>query len=334
MIPIRRTLCGIAACLLARSAAAENAPRIAIERPAVDFGSVVFGTKLSHSFVVTNPGDAPLQIEQVTSPCKCFRATFNETIAPGKSGKIRTEVDTSALEGPIFLTVRVRSNDPVRPTARVEIRGLVKGPIMLLPRDHLDLTTVSGQDQESALELEINRKDPLQVTGVDSDSGVFAAKLEKPAPGRRYRIVVKASGAQPLGMHSGTIRILTTDKERPVIPVRCSLLVVSSVAVEPDTLFLQPLSQDEARRGLAKDRWKVLVKNLSGRSFAVEEVKSDASFVRARVRILPDGKSYDLFVELLPNEVLRPGRSVVTLHVKTNLADAQDVKVPVWVEVR
>ena len=77
-----------------------------------------------------------------------------------------------------------------------------------------------------------------------------------------------------------------------------------------------------------------MLKNLRGRSFAVEEVRSDASFLGTRVRMLPDGKSYDLFVELLPNEVLRPGRSVVTLHVKTNLPDAQDVKVPVWVEVR
>ena len=270
----------------------------------------------------------------MTSPCECFRATFDETIAPGKSGRIRTEIDTSALQGPILLTVRVRTNDPGRPIARVEIKALVKGAIMLVPRDHLDLTTVSGQDQEDAIELEINRKDPLPVTAVESDSVVFSAKLEKLTPGRRYRILVKASGAQAVGMHSGTIRIHTADEDRPVIPLRCTLLVVSSVAVEPDTLFLQNLSQDEARKGLAKDRWKVLVKSLRGRSFAVEEVRSDASFVRARARMLPDGKSYDLFVELLPNEVLRPGRSVVTLHVKTNLPDAQDVKVPVWVEVR
>jgi hypothetical protein len=329
----RRALCGIAACLVVRSAAAGSAGQISIEKPAVDFGAVVFGTKLSHSFLVRNAGGAALQIEQVTSPCKCFRATFDETIAPGKSGKIRTEVDTSALEGPLFLTVRVHTSDPVRPTARLEIKALVKGAVMLLPRDHLDLTTVSGQDQEAAMELEINRKDPLQVTGIDSDSGVFAPKLETLTPGRRFRIVVKVHGGQPIGMHSGTIRIHTADKDRPVIPLRCSLLVVSSVAVEPDTLFLQGLSENEARKGAAKDRWKVVVKNLRGRSFAVEEVRSDASFLRGRARMLPDGKSYDLSVELLPNQVLRPGRSVVMLHVKTSLPDAQDVKVPVWVEV-
>jgi hypothetical protein len=327
-------LFGIVACLFAHPAAAADAPRIAIEKPTLDFGSVVFGKKLTHALVVRNTGGSPLQIQEVTSRCECFRATFDETIAPGKSGRIRVEVDTSAQQGPVLLTVRVRSNDPARPTARVEIKALVKGPITLLPRDHLDLTTVSGQDQEGAVELEIHRKDALQVTAVESDSAVFVPRLEKPSPGRRYRIVVKASGSQPVGMHSGTIRILTADKDRPVIPLRCSLLVVSSVAVEPDTLFLQSLSQDEARRGLAKDRWKVVVKNLRGRSFALEDVKSDASFVRTRVHMLPDGKSYDLFVELLPNDVLRPGRSVVTLHLKTNLPDAQDVKVPVWVEVR
>jgi len=321
-------------CLLVHAAVAEEAPRIAIEKPAVDFGPVVFGKKLSHSFVVRNLGSSPLRVEEVSSPCECFRATFDDAIAPGQSGRIRVEVDTSALQGPIFLTARVRTNDPARPIARVEIKALVKGAIMLLPRDHLDLTTVSGQDQEAVVELEINRKEPLQVTGVDSDSQVFLPKLERLTAGRRYRIVVKAAGGQPVGIHSGTIRILAADEDRPVIPLRCSLLVVSSVAVEPDTLFLQGLSEDEARKGLAKDRWKVVVKNLRGRSFAVEDVKSDASFVRTRVRMLPDGKSYDLFVELLPNQVLRKGRSVVTLHVKTDLPDAQDVKVPVWLEIR
>ena len=245
----RRALCAIVPCLLVRSAAAADTPRIAIEKPTVDFGPVVFGKKLAHTFVVRNPGGAALHVQQVTSPCECFRATFDETIAPGKSGRIRTEIDTSALQGPILLTVRVRTNDPGRPIARVEIKALVKGAIMLVPRDHLDLTTVSGQDQEDAIELEINRKDPLPVTAVESDSVVFSAKLEKLTPGRRYRILVKASGAQAVGMHSGTIRIHTADEDRPVIPLRCTLLVVSSVAVEPDTLFLQNLSQDEARQG-------------------------------------------------------------------------------------
>jgi hypothetical protein len=331
---VNRSCLLLAAVLLALPAAAGDAPRIGIDKPAVDFGPVVYGKKLSHTFVVRNSGGSPLQVVEVTSRCDCFRATFDPVIAPGKSGRIRTEVDTSAQQGPLLLTVRIRTNDPVRTTSRVEIKALVKGPIMFLPRDHLDLTTVSGDDRDEIVELEINRPDPLQVTGVTSDSPVFVPSLERVAPGRRYRIAVKALGAQPLGVHSGTIQIRTADETRPVIPLPCSLLVVSSISVDPDALFLTNVSAAQARKGLAKDRWKVVVKNLRGRSFAIEEVRSDAAFVRPRVRMLPDGKSYDVHVEILPNEVLRPGKAVVTLHVKTNLPDAQDVKVPVWVEVR
>ena len=167
-----------------------------------------------------------------------------------------------------------------------------------------------------------------------SDSPVFVPSLQRVAPGRRYRIAVKARGTQPVGVHSGTIQIRTVDRTRPLIALPCSLLVVSSISVDPDSLFLTNVSAAEAHKGLAKDRWKVVVKNLRGRSFAIEEVRSDASFVRPRARMLPDGRSYEVLVEILPNEVLRPGRSVVTLHLKTNLPDAQDVKVPVWVEVR
>jgi hypothetical protein len=319
---------------LALGARAEGKPQIHVDHPAFEFGSTVFGQTVSHGFIVLNQGDSPLELREVTSRCRCFHATFDKTIAPGKAGRIQVDIDTRELEGPVLLTARVQSSDPVHPTSRLQIAGQVRGPIMLLPRDHIDLTTVAGDDKEQPVELEINRKDPLEVTEVDSSSAVFAPRLETVAPGRRYRIVVKAKGGQPLGVHRGTVRIRTGDRSRPIIPLQCSLLVVSSVVAEPETLFLPALGEEEARKGAKKPSWKVLVKNLRGRKFSIVAMRSDLPFVRASQKARADGTSYDVFIEVRPNQLLRPGRTIGSLHIKTDLPDAQDVKVPIWVEVR
>ena len=325
---------GLSALCAGGPVRAQGDPAIRIEEPKLDFGAIVFGQPVSHTFVVSNQGGSPLLLQEVVSKCDCFHATFEKTIAPGQTGRIETSIDTSQLQGPVFLTVVIRSNDPVRKIATLEIKGFVNGPIMLLPRDHLDLTTVAGENREQVLFLEVNRKRPLKVRGVESTSTVFAPSWEASTPGRRYRIVVKANGSQAPGLHRGTIRIRTDDKQLPIVPVECSLLVLSSVAAEPGTLFLPPLGQEEARKGKSEKSWKVVVRNLRNRPFTIVSVTSDVPFVHAWNQARSDGSSYEVFVEIRPNDVLRPGRTITNLHVKTSLPDGQDVKVPVWVEVR
>lgn len=321
---------GLAATLVMLVAAAEKRPAFHLDRPSFEFGSVVFGQLVSHRFELQNRGDAPLRITEVNAPCKCFRASYDKEIAPGQAGKLQVEIDTSELSGPVFLSASVRTNDPARPRALLRISGEVRGPVVLLPRDHVDLTTVAGEDQEQPVVLEINRKAPLKATKVESTSKVFVPRLETEAAGKRYRVVVKAKGNQPLGVHRGTVRILTDDAERPVIPLECSLLVVSGVVAEPETLFVPALDQDQARKG--GKTAKVRIKHVRGRPFEVVRIRSDLPFVRATFRRL-DAQSHEVSIELQPNEVLRPGRTVGSLHVTTNLPDGQDLKVPVWLDV-
>ena len=313
---------------------AEDPPAIRVEGAKFDFGSIVFGQKVQHGFVVRNQGGSPLVISEVISRCDCFHASFEKTIAPGQSGRIETTIDTADLQGPVFLTIGLRSNDPERKLATFEITGFVNGPIMLLPGDHVDLTTVQGEDKQKTVVLEVNRKQPLQVKGVESSSPVFTARLETSKPGRRYRIVVTAAGSQPPGLHKGTIRLRTDDPKQPVMALECGLLVLASVVVEPSALYLPPLDQADARKGMARKDWKVQLRNVRKRPFTIVSITSDLPFVGARSEPRSDTGSFDLFVEIRPNEMLRPGRTISSLHVKTSLPDAQDVRIPVWIEVR
>ena len=324
----------IAMCLALALPAAAQAPKIGGRDSIFDFGSVVKGTKIAHRFVVKNEGQAPLVISKIGNPCDCFSAKFDGTIEPGKEGLIDVTVDTSKQEGPILMTGAVSSNDPERPVTHLTIKGLVKGPITLLPQDHFALTAVRGENKVYHMFLEINRPEPLKVKGIESTNPLFKPRVETVMPGKKYRITIKASSNADLGLHSGKVNIETDDPAKPLIPIDGSVLIISSVAVEPGTLFLSRMTPEEAMKGMKKDAWKVVLKNVHHEPFSVVEVTSLAPYLGATYRPLKEKHSYEVLVEVKPNTILKQGRYFSDLLVKTNLPDAQSLKVPVCVEVR
>lgn len=315
-------------------AASAQAPKIGGKNAVYDFGQVVKGARITHTFVIENEGKEPLTITEIKNPCDCFSATFDRTIDPGKEGRIHVTIDTSKQEGPLLLTGVINTNDPERPMTHLIIKGLVKGPITLLPQDHFALTAVHGENKIYHLFLEINRPKPLKVRGIESTNPLFTPRVETVTPGKKYRITIKASGKADIGLHSGKVNIKTDDPEKPVIPIDGSVLIISSVTAQPSPLFLSRMTPEEAMKGMKKDTWKVVLKSLHREEFSVVDVTSEASYLAATYRPLDGKKSYELLVEVKPNTVLKQGRYAADLVVKTNLPDAQNLKVPVFVEVR
>ncbi len=314
--------------------ASAQTPKITGEHSVYDFGQVVKGAKVTHTFVIKNGGKEPLIVNKIDNPCDCFSAKFDRTIDPGKEGRIHVTIDTSKQQGPLFLTGIINTNDPDRPVTHLTVKGLVKGPITLLPQDHFALTAVHGENKVHHLFLEINRPKPLKVRGIESTSELFTPRVETVTPGKKYRITIKASGNADVGLHRGTVNIKTDDPQNPVIPIDGSVLILSSVAIEPGTLFLSRMSPEEAMKGMKKDSWKVTLKSVHRQEFSVVDVTSEAPYLGATYRPLDDKKSYELLVEVKPNTVLKQGKYFADLVVKTTLPDAQSVKVPVFVEVR
>jgi hypothetical protein len=319
--------------LIVALAASGQMPKIGGKNAIFDFGQIVKGTNITHTFLIKNEGQAPLIVDKITNPCDCFSATFDRTIDPGKEGRIHVTIDTAKQEGPLFLTAVVHTNDPERASTQLIIKGLVKGPIALLPQDHFALTAVHGENKIYHLFLEINRQKPLKVRGIESTNPLFVPRVETVASGKKYRITIKASGNADLGVHRGTVNIKTDDPQKPVISIDGSVLIISSIAIDPGTLFLPNMSPEEAMKGMKKEAWKVVLKNLRNQPFSVVEVTPEAPFLGATYRPL-NKNSYELSVEVKPNTILKQGKYFSGLLVKTDLPDAQSLRVPVFVEIR
>jgi len=108
--------------------AQEKKAVIAVENATHDFGKINESDgSVSHTFVVTNKGDAPLVITRVVASCGCTTPIWTkEPIAPGKTGKIDITFNPLNRPGAFSKTISVYSNGKVG-SFILSIRGEVIG---------------------------------------------------------------------------------------------------------------------------------------------------------------------------------------------------------------
>ncbi len=123
---MRKLLFGMAFAVGSFAAFAQD-PAITFEDTIYDFGTIAEdGGNVTHEFVFTNTGDAPLMIVSATASCGCTRPSFpKKPVAPGKSDKIKVTYVPAGRPGEFVKSVTVKSNAAKNKTVRLKIKGTV-----------------------------------------------------------------------------------------------------------------------------------------------------------------------------------------------------------------
>lgn len=143
----------LATSLAFMTVAGHATPRLVVDESPFDFGTVLEGETVTHSFVLTNAGDLLLVIQQARASCGCT-ATFlsKRTLTPGESVSLETTLRTNGYGGrTISKTVTVKSNDPDNPEL---ILGLVGTVLKENPYG------ISAQDLRDSFYLLIDLREP------------------------------------------------------------------------------------------------------------------------------------------------------------------------------
>ncbi len=76
-----------------------------------DFGLIIQGEKVSHTFKFTNVGGSDLVISSASSTCGCTVPTFSKKpIKPGESGQIEVVFSSAGRSGPNHKKVSILTN--------------------------------------------------------------------------------------------------------------------------------------------------------------------------------------------------------------------------------
>lgn len=77
-----------------------------------NFGQVIEGNVVSHTFQIQNKGTETLQIKDIKTSCGCTAAMLSDsTLKPGESGTLKIDLDTKNRVGKMSRAITIVSND-------------------------------------------------------------------------------------------------------------------------------------------------------------------------------------------------------------------------------
>ena len=150
---------------------------------------------------------------------------------PGHAGeqyRLRITVTPEAPEGLLNAPIRVATGVPQQPTVEIPISGVVRARVSVTPVLVNFGNFTAGKEPITRNIVVTNNKPntPVKVTKAEVSVPGFITDVVPTQEGVSYTVVVKASDKVKKGALDGTVKLFTTDKEKPMIelPLRGEVL--------------------------------------------------------------------------------------------------------------
>lgn len=345
----RTLLSSFAALLVAAAAAAQQTePVVPTKAPAApqpvidiaekikDFGTVPKGEKIRANFQVRNTGAAPLEISQVRPTCGCTVANFDRTIAPGGTGRIDAEVDTTGFSGPISKAVLVFSNDPATPQVNLVIKADVRAFIEVLPRPLIIFSNVlQGEPKTEKLVLVSADGSDFKIEGASASGGPYTLAYREltekervpDRKGSQWELGVTVPPDAPEGMLNQKIVVKTSAPKAPEVTINVTGAVRPVVQVIPAEVNFGKVPGD------ALVGHNVLViNNRQGAQLQLTDVSVDNPNFSTEVIPLQAGQRYQVAVSMRAG--VPKGEQKGTLKIATSDPIRKLIEVPVLATVQ
>ena len=107
----------------------KTGPIIKFEEKIYNFGKIIQGDTVEHTFVFQNIGTEPLKITSARGSCGCTIPSYSsEAIKPGGKGEVFVRFKSAGKRGMQNKTVTLMTNAIVRKPVVLSIRGVVDLP--------------------------------------------------------------------------------------------------------------------------------------------------------------------------------------------------------------
>jgi archaellum component FlaG (FlaF/FlaG flagellin family) len=323
----RRPLVAVLALAIALSAGLAAAdPRLGIEEPVSDFGTVEQGTPVTHVFQLKNTGDTALRISNVKSSCGCTAAVVSDhDVQPGGEARVLATLDTSRVAGRTTKVLSVYSDDPQVPVAALTLTGTVLADLTLTPNP-VYLGRIR-RGEAVTREVVIRPGRPLgkdTVRAVTGELSGLQTRLDLAADGTQ-RLVLGLGPDVPLGRFTREVRLETTSARQPVIVLPVFGSIEGDVVVLPSQV-----SFGVARAGASPER-RLLIRNRGLQPLTVRRVSVPDAFDYS-LRTLENGLEYQLSLKL--RDDVRPGTVSGEVEIFTDHPTEQRVVVPLHAVVQ
>jgi hypothetical protein len=309
-----------------------DGPRFVCDEPRYDFGSVEQGATVHHVFRFRNEGNAPLEIDDVISPCGCTAVAVPTTsVLPGEEGTIEVLFDTAQFRGRKTKSIFLATNDPVHAMHDVTVTGEVAYNVVADP-PVLYLGRVDpGAGARAQIRVLSTRGDALRIAVAESDHpGVHVSAEPPPASGPAAQMaLVTVDGGMPRGPFSATVRVAVESAGRTELEIPLLGTVAGDLIVTPPHVTM---GVGGARRYRGEER-TLEVRNRGVEPIAISGVSVPDLPLDYAVRTLRAGYTYEITLRLTAPKTFEEERRG-SVHIYTTHPDEPELIVPVYAALR
>lgn len=201
-----------------------------------DFGTVPYGTTLTHRFELTNLYAVQMQIMQdPTVSCGCTRVLkYTQKLEAREKGFVDVEMDARKFQGSKAVTIQVRFGPKFQSTAILQVRAFARTDVQINPGQINFGTVAQGQKPAQAIDVTYTGQQiNWQITGVEAENNAKVKATYQRVQGGRsaFRINVELKDDAEPGMIQEQILLKTNDAANPVISLPVTGAVQGRLAV-------------------------------------------------------------------------------------------------------
>jgi hypothetical protein len=320
---------------LAQDAAADSGPRATVPAPVHDFGTVPKGQKLEHDFEIRNTGDEPLELTRVVPACGCTVARFDQTIAPGATGKVHADVDTSTLLGPTDRAISVYTSDPKNPVLRLTFKADVRPQVYIRP-GYARYQVVKGETAPGLIKqtlytgdgvdyeiTEVETPWPAMTATVRKAEGDEVINYQRSTEGPQYVIEMKLDYNQlPTGPIAEELVLHTTHPVQKVVRIPVSGFVRPTMWVTPDKIEVGQIRLDDEPVD-----YTVVLQNFLAAPVEVTSVESDWDALKGEALVVNEGHKFHVRMQIDPEMPKGPFRGKVRINTTSDVMPVVEVPI-------
>jgi hypothetical protein len=158
--------------------------------------------------------------------CHCTTAgDWTHKIAPGQTGEIHIQFDSTSFRGNVTKTITVTSNDKLAPVQTIKLEGSIWRQLEVNPQFAYINVRPDVTSNSTVVHITNQSGQPVTLSPPTSANGAFKASLTTVTPGQAFDLIVTAVPPLSPGNTTGTISVKTSLTNMPVLSVTAIAMV-------------------------------------------------------------------------------------------------------------
>ncbi len=295
----------------------------------IDFGALPRGAIVRHNFVLQNRTSELLNILDVRASCGCTSGrALSTSVQPGQSTIIEAQLDTRNFVGikNTKLIISLLTAGGKQAEVSLEVHSNILSDIVLNPGAIRFGVLAKGQAAEQLLTIDRRGSNEWRIERLLASrklaSFIDASLTEsyRNGEGVGYVLKVAVKPDAPSGAMREEIRLVTNDRETPIVTVLVNLEIRGSLSASPSVLSL-----GRASTSAGPVQGRILVR--ANAPFTIKALEGAGEGFQIEADMTNEKPLHIVTVSFHPEQTLARGGLRRTFRIQTSLPNEQPLEV-------